>query len=87
MDIDPNSNSDSDSESVKSVDSGELDQGLQITDYKKKKSRRKKKSENENNFDQQLPEIDYSNASNGITDGTVNCVHTFIFCLGIHSNI
>ena len=46
MDIDPNSNSDSDSESVKSVDSGELDQGLQITDYKKKKSRRKKKSEN-----------------------------------------
>ena len=49
MDIDPNSNSDSDSESVKSVDSGELDQGLQITDYKKKKSRRKKKSERSSN--------------------------------------
>ena len=36
--------------------------------------------ENENNFDQQLPEIDYSNASNGITDGTVNCFHKLIFC-------
>ena len=40
--------------------------------------------ENENNFDQQLPEIDYSNASNGITDGTVNCVHNLIFCLSTH---
>ena len=42
MDIDPNS----DSESVKSVDSRELDQqtNLQITNYKKKKSIRKKKS-------------------------------------------